>query len=145
MGHSGRANDGIWRARTALAGDSHSLQSSALDVYHRGMYVYENASAIELSGDADLASSGALSILETQLQGRENIVFDVTGLESVDSTFLRFLVRLKQHAAKEELATVELVGVKPNLRRILEVTGLARMFSLQPRSDARPKGRLNRG
>jgi anti-anti-sigma factor len=103
------------------------------------MYVYDNESAIELSGDVDLTSSGILSLLEKKLHGREAIVFDVAGLEHVDSTFLRFLVRLKQHAAKGELATVTLIGVRPNLRRILEITGLARMFSLEPRVNVLPR------
>src|ERR1700758_1109946 len=93
------------------------------------MYVYENESAIELSGDIDSASP-----LEKKLNGRENIVFDVAGVEHVDTTFLRFLVRLKEHAAKEHCATAELVGVTPKLHRILEVTGLARMFPLPPRA-----------
>ena len=93
------------------------------------MNVQEHASAITLSGDIDLASAGALSRLEKQLLGRENIVFDVAGLEHVDSTFLRFLVNLKKHVAKDRSATVELVGVKPQLRRILEITGLSRSFA----------------
>lgn len=95
------------------------------------MNVYENESSIELSGDIDLASSGTLSLLEKKLHGRENIVFDVRGLQHVDTTFLRFLVRLREHAVNEEFTAVELIGVKPNLRRILEITGLARMFALQ--------------
>lgn len=95
------------------------------------MNVYENESSIELSGDIDLASSGTLSLLEKKLHGRENIVFDVRGLQHVDTTFLRFLVRLREHAVNEEFTAVELIGVKPNLRRILEITGLARMFAVQ--------------
>ena len=86
---------------------------------------------ITVSGDVDLASAGALSLLERELHGQENIVFDVAGLEFFDSTFLRFLVRLKTHAAKEQSGTVELVGVKPHLRRILAITGLDRGCSLQ--------------
>jgi anti-anti-sigma factor len=92
------------------------------------MNVQEHASAIALSGDIDIASAGALSLLERKLLGRENIVFDVTGLKHVDSTFLRFLVNLKDHVARDRSATVELVGVTPRLRRILEITGLARAF-----------------
>jgi anti-anti-sigma factor len=105
------------------------------------MNVHENASVVTLSGDIDLASAGALSLLEKRLDGRENIVFDVAGLDHFDATFLRFLVRLRNHVAKERSAAVEIVGVKPNLRRILEITGLVRMFSLQPDVDARDKMR----
>lgn len=75
-----------------------------------------------------MESAGALALLEKKLLGRENIVFDVTGLKHVDSTFLRFLVNLKEHVARDRSATLELVGVTPRLRRILEITGLARAF-----------------
>lgn len=92
------------------------------------MNIQEQAPVITLSGDIDLASAGALSLLKRKLQGRENIIFDVAGLKHVDSTFLRFLVELKRHAARERSATVELVGVTPRLRRILEITGLSRAF-----------------
>ena len=105
------------------------------------MKVLENASVITLSGDIDLASAGELSLLAKKLDGRENIVFDVAGLEHFDTTFLRFLVELRKHVAREQSGTVELVGAKPQLRRILEITGLARMFSLQPRVDAHVKAR----
>lgn len=92
------------------------------------MNVQERASAVALSGDIDLASTNALSLLEKNLLGRENIVFDVAGLKHVDSAFLRFLVKLKAHVAKDSSTTIELVGVTPRLRRILETAGLSRAF-----------------
>jgi anti-anti-sigma factor len=55
------------------------------------------------------------------------IVVDVAGLKQVDSTFLRFLVKLKEHA-RDQSATLELCGATPRLRRILRVTGLERAF-----------------
>ncbi len=85
------------------------------------MKVQEHELLVELSGDIDLASS--------------NIVLDVAGLEHVDATFLRFLVNLKDHAAKERSATVELVGVTPRLRQILEITGLSRAFVWQAATE----------
>jgi anti-anti-sigma factor len=94
------------------------------------MVVHDNASVITLSGDIDLTSADALSRLEKQVHGRERIVIDVAGVEHIDTTFLRFLVRLKTHSVREPFAAIELVGVKPRLRRILEITGLARMCSL---------------
>ena len=103
------------------------------------MNVHENASVVTLSGDIDLASAGALSLLEKKLDGRENIIFDVAGLEHFDTTFLRFLVRLRKHVAQEQSGTVELVGVKPQLQRILEITGLARTFA--PAAFRRAKAR----
>ncbi len=92
------------------------------------MTVQEHELLVELSGDVDLSSAGRLLQMEKELRDRENIVFDVAGLEHVDSTFLRFLVNLKDHAARAQTATVQLVGVTPRLRRILEITGLARSF-----------------
>jgi anti-anti-sigma factor len=92
------------------------------------MNVQEHATVTALSGDIDVASAGALAQLEKKLAFRDKIVFDVTGLRHFDSTFLRFLVRLKEHVARDRAATIELVGVTPRLRRILHITGLARAF-----------------
>jgi anti-anti-sigma factor len=60
----------------------------------------------------------------------DRIVFDVAGLKHIDATFLRFLVTLKEHAARDRSATVELIGATPRLRRVLQITGLARAFVL---------------
>ena len=90
----------------------------------------KDMSLVTLAGDVDFTSADALSVLEKTLVDRENIVVDVEGLKYVDSSFLRFLIRVKEHADKEEPTTVELVGVKPKLRRALEVTGLSSMFEL---------------
>jgi anti-anti-sigma factor len=56
------------------------------------------------------------------------IVVDVAGLKHVDSTLLRLLVKLTEHVARDQSATVELVGATPRLRRILDTVGLARAF-----------------
>ena len=90
------------------------------------MTIEEGTAAIAVSGDVDLASAYELSQLEKKLFGQETIVLDVADLEHVDSTFLRFLVKLQAHRT----TTLKLVGVKPRLRRILEVTGLSRAFVL---------------
>ena len=93
----------------------------------------EQMSLVKLSGDIDIASAGTLFRLEKKLAGRDNIVFDVAELEYVDATFLGFLMRLKQHGHLNESTTIELVGAKSNLRRILEVTGLKNVFAVWPR------------
>ncbi len=90
-------------------------------------------SLVKLSGDIDIASAGTLLRLEKRLAGRENIVFDVADLDFVDATFLGFLMRLKERASKERSTNIELLGAKPNLRRILQVTGLNHVFHLWPK------------
>jgi anti-anti-sigma factor len=94
--------------------------------------VHDDASLVKLSGDIDLACAAALSILEKELAHQDNIVIDVACLKNVDSTFLRFLSRLKQRITKEGPTSVALVGVSPKLRRLFRVTGLAHMFALSP-------------
>jgi anti-anti-sigma factor len=64
------------------------------------------------------------------------IVFDVAGLKHIDSTFLRFLVSLKEHA-RDQSATLELCGATPRLRRVLHITGLAREFLFTSGSGGR--------
>jgi anti-sigma B factor antagonist len=101
------------------------------------MNVQEHASVITLSGDIDLAAAGALAELEKKLVVRDRIVFDVAGLKHIDSTFLRFLVGLKEHVARDRSATIELIGVTPRLRRILHITGLAPTFVQPAESSTR--------
>jgi ABC-type transporter Mla MlaB component len=49
----------------------------------------------------------------------EDIVFDVGGLRDVDTTFFRFLVRLRRHATKSRQG-VKLIGVSRKIRSVFE-------------------------
>jgi anti-sigma B factor antagonist len=86
---------------------------------------------VTLSGDIDTASGPELSRLEKRLAEPDAIVIDVSKVDYVDTTFIRFLVNLKHHTNKVDKSSIKIVGVSPRLRRIFEVTGLMRQFDIE--------------
>lgn len=80
-------------------------------------------------GCADLPSAAALASLEAQLRDDTDVVLNVSDMDFADTTFLRFLVRLRPFPHNENRRSITLVGVSPQLKRTLEITGLGRFFS----------------
>jgi anti-sigma B factor antagonist len=97
--------------------------------------VEQKGSLVRLAGELDIACAPCLATLEESLRDQESVVFDVSGLDYVDATFLSFLIRLAKRINRVDPA-IELIGAKPNLLRLLEVTGLSRRFVLSPRTSA---------
>lgn len=80
-------------------------------------------------GEVDITCVKTLERLERELKQADKVVLDVGGLDYFDTTFLRFLLRLHSHENKSSHGAVRLVGVKPMMQRVLEVTGLSRVFA----------------
>ena len=91
----------------------------------------EHACEVTMVGSADLAAASALERLEQQLRRQNEIVINVAGLEFADTTFLRFLLRLRSRANTSDHANVKLTGVTRRFQRLLEVTGLSRLFNYE--------------
>ena len=87
--------------------------------------------AIRLSGDFDVTSLPKLSRLERQLSAQDCVVFDLAEVNHIDSTFLRFLRRLKDQPNKGDRSAIKLVRLSRKLRKTFEVTGLARQFDIE--------------
>jgi anti-anti-sigma factor len=92
----------------------------------------ENASLVKLSGDIDMSCAEELLRLEKALTQPAQVIFDVSELGYVDTTFLRFLVHVKHQANKTASNAIKLTGVRKGLRRVMEITGLSRRFVLEP-------------
>ena len=88
---------------------------------------------VSITGSADLTSAPALEQLEKKLRDRKNIIINVAKLEFADTTFLRFLIRLRTHARERGHINVKLVGVGKPLQRVLEITGLSKLFKYDTR------------
>jgi anti-anti-sigma factor len=86
-----------------------------------------------IAGSADLTSAPALEQLEKQLRNRKNIVINVEKLEFADTTFLRFLIRLRKLPREKRRPTIKLVGVGKHLERVLQITGLSKVFVYETR------------
>jgi anti-sigma B factor antagonist len=94
---------------------------------------------VRVSGEIDIQTS---PILEEQLQnvltqGHSSVVVDLEGVTFLDSTGLSVLiVGLKQcQAAGGEL---HLVSPRPNVRKVLEVTGLTEAFHVDDSAPTDP-------
>ena len=91
----------------------------------------ESDTVIELSGDIDMLCGQQLSKLEKRLSKRDCVVIDVSQVEHVDTTFLRFLRRLKDQPNKKQRSAIKIVGLSKHLRRIFEITGFSSVFELE--------------
>jgi|SRR5579885_2777922 len=91
----------------------------------------DDACVAYLSGSADIDSANDLAALERVLKNYESLVFYVKDLTLADTTFLRFLMRLRrpQH---HDGRRIEIVDAPPQLRRVLNITGMNRHFLLWP-------------
>ena len=82
--------------------------------------------------DLDRATLNEASILRDNLveridQGYKNIVIDLSQCEFIDSTFLGVLVNTLKRVAKLN-GDMKLVGFKPGVRSMFELTRLFRVF-----------------
>jgi anti-anti-sigma factor len=86
------------------------------------------ACVLRFAGDVDMTDKKALERLEDELRDPCDIIVDVESLRYADTTFLRFLVRLRSQIKSARRGSVRLVGANRNLRRVLDVTGLSALF-----------------
>jgi len=86
-----------------------------------------NTLVVKLNGEADLVGSSKLrQDLVRKLDGVNKIVFDLEGLNFADSYFLRLLIKLRKRLGG--VSSVRVKNVKPNVRKIFEVTSLDKVF-----------------
>jgi anti-anti-sigma factor len=94
-----------------------------------------------LSGELDLASAGALADAVSKLcgEGAREIVLDIGELEFIDSTGLRAILSSRVVCAESSCALVvapEADKVNPQVRRLLQVTGLLERLPFAEGPDA---------
>jgi len=94
-----------------------------------------------LSGELDLASAGALTDAVSKLCGEDarEIVLDIGELEFIDSTGLRAILSSRVVCAESSCALVvapEADKVNPQVRRLLQVTGLLERLPFAESPDA---------
>lgn len=103
--------------------------------------VFAGERHVKMSGNIDMTCAPELSRLEKRLAEPGFVVFDISNVEYVDTTFLTFLVKLRHHANKADRSSIKIVGANSRLRRIFEVTGLARLFQFESDSP-KPRTKL---
>jgi anti-sigma B factor antagonist len=91
--------------------------------------VAETSPDIELSGEYDLARKQEVAALFAAVNGKASITIDMRDVTYVDSTFLNELVAMRLRLQER---SVTLVGARPNVVRVLQLTKLDRFFVLRP-------------
>ena len=93
----------------------------------------DSGPVLRLSGEVDIQTS---PVLDEQLrsvlgEGATSIVIDLADVTFLDSTGLSVLVAGLKRCQKVG-GTVRLVSLRPNVRRVLEITGLTDAFQVGP-------------
>jgi anti-sigma B factor antagonist len=117
---------------------SHDELSINITTSHAGETV-----VFKLTGSLDIATSPSVraALLEETGEGmKHDVVVDLTGLEFLDSTGLGALIGA-QRRALENKAEVRLVVSEGPIARLLNITGLVRVFGVYPSLDAALAGR----
>ena len=84
-----------------------------------------NVTTVMLEGDIDLYNADEF---KSSLQGIDgDVILDCTALDYIDSTGLGVLVA----AFDRQKQKVKIVGLKPHLFRIFELTGLTAVFDIE--------------
>ena len=92
----------------------------------------DDAIVLRLTGDVDLETAGLLDApLQTlQLDGRTDLVVDLSGIGFIDSTGLRVLVQAHRRAVIRGRALL-IRGATDHARRLFQVTGIDRELMIE--------------
>jgi anti-anti-sigma factor len=88
---------------------------------------------VTLRGEIDIATAPDVEERATLILRRRSInrlTFDMADVSIVDSTGIAALVRISQRAHAVQ-CTLALTNVRPLVRRVLDVTGLAEVLNVQ--------------
>jgi anti-sigma B factor antagonist len=85
---------------------------------------------LELTGELDLATSPQLEAYAAKLigGGTRRLILDLSGVTFLDSSGLRALLRIHKLSCSRDGTMRVVLGGQPQLRRLLQSTGLASVF-----------------
>jgi anti-sigma B factor antagonist len=89
---------------------------------------------VELAGELDIAAASALRPYVDESADRRGLVLDLSGATFVDSSMLKELLRASAELARYETQLV-LAGTPPPVRRVLDLTRTAELFTLAEDRD----------
>jgi len=94
---------------------------------------------LRLRGELDYARKSELAALLQPLVAANSAILDVRGVRFLDTSALSCLIALRrQMLAAHGTARIILVGLRPELRRVFEVSDLTGAFELRDGTDLRP-------
>ncbi len=116
---------------------THDELSINITTEHHGETV-----VFKLTGSLDIATSPSVRavLLEETEKGKHDVIVDLSRLEFLDSTGLGALIGAQRRALEQE-SEVRLVVSEGPIARLLNITGLVRVFGVYPSLDAALAGR----
>jgi anti-anti-sigma factor len=87
------------------------------------------ALVVRVTGEVDMSNAASVQEVVDQITGTgvEILIFDLGGLEFIDSSGLAVLL-----AAAQKVPSVQLRNPSPIVRRVVEVTGLSETLPTEP-------------
>ncbi len=82
---------------------------------------------VSFSGELDIWKEGEIEAKLNGLDGRCDVVVDLSTVRYIDSAFLSALVRLRRRLPD---CHITLVAATPSVRRIFELTEMHRLFEI---------------
>ncbi len=91
--------------------------------------IHGNCQVVILVGEVDIAGVPSLkSFVEEKIaDGTVDLVYDLSRVDAIDSTGLGFLVWSRKRV-REQSGRLRLVTDRPQVQRVLKLTGLGRLF-----------------
>ena len=101
---------------------------------------------LSLHGDVDLHSAPELreALQGAIAEGARMLIVDLSGTTVIDSTSLGVLLGALKRLREREHGQIRLVVARPEVRRILEITMLDRIFAVYETQDEALADRLER-
>ena len=94
----------------------------------------DNMEVVALAGELDLAAAPAVRACVDAASGARAVVIDITGATFVDSSMLKELLSANSELARYDTRLV-IAGTPPAVRRLLDLTRTAGLFSLAEDRD----------
>ena len=91
---------------------------------------------VALGGEVDMFDAPALEhdLAKIAMRGARRVIVDFTSADFIDSTVLGLLVR-EVERLREDGGDLLVVSSDPRILRAFEITGLDRMFTIEPTLD----------
>lgn len=90
---------------------------------------------LQMSGEFDISNKDRLSSILRPGESADDVIIDMNGTTYIDSSALYCLIQLKKQLTVRGKGTIQLIGVRPNIRRMFTITQLDELFEISSPYD----------
>ena len=90
---------------------------------------------LTVGGEVDIATVDSFRQALLDAQRSRRVVVDLSGVTFMDSAGVNALIGAYHRVSADD--ELRLVGLRPNVRRVFEITGLLEVFKVDPSDDDR--------